>query len=143
MPKISPLSEVSPKAVIADDVEIGPFCVVGPHVTLGAGCRLMSHIVLTGHTAVGVDNVVSPHCIIGSDPQDKKFHGETTYLDIGDNNQIREAVTIHPATGPGGGHTRVGHRNLIMGTCHIAHDVQIGNDCILANCVTLAWHVVI
>jgi UDP-N-acetylglucosamine acyltransferase len=143
MPKISPWSEVSPKAVLADDVEIGPFCIVGPDVKLGAGCRISSHVVMTGHTTAGVNNVFYPHCVVGADPQDKKFQGETSYLEIGDNNQIRESVTIHTGTSMGGGYTRIGHRNLIMGTCHIAHDVQIANDCILANCVQLAGHIAI
>jgi UDP-N-acetylglucosamine acyltransferase len=143
MPKISSWSEVSPQAVLADDVEIGPFCIVGPDVKLGAGCRLSSHIVMTGHTTAGVNNVFYPHCVVGTDPQDKKFQGETTYLEIGDNNQIREGVTIHTGTAMGGGYTRIGNRNLIMGTCHIAHDVQIANECILANSIQLAGHIVI
>jgi UDP-N-acetylglucosamine acyltransferase len=143
MPSISPLSEVSDKAVIADDVEIGPFCLVGPHVTLGPGNRLLSHVVLTGKTTVGKGNVFYSHSVIGSDPQDKKFRGGDTRLEIGDNNHIRENATIHTGTEVGGGVTRVGNNNLIMINVHVAHDVQIGNYCILANSVQLAGHVVI
>jgi UDP-N-acetylglucosamine acyltransferase len=143
MAKISANSEVSPGAEIADDVEIGPFSIVGPNVRIGPGCRLLSHVVLTGHTTLGFGSVVYPHCVVGADPQDKKFHGEKTFLEIGEKNQIRESVTIHTGTGIGGGYTRIGNRNLIMGTCHVAHDVQIGDDCILANGVTLAGHVVL
>jgi UDP-N-acetylglucosamine acyltransferase len=143
MPKISAHSEISPGATIADDVEIGPYCTVGAGVRLGAGCRLVSHVVMSGNTTVGAGCIFYPHSVIGADPQDKKFHGETTYLEIGENNQIRECVTIHTGTGVGGGFTRIGHRNLIMGTCHIAHDCQIGNDCILANGIALAGHCVL
>ncbi|HUB25444.1 MAG TPA: acyl-ACP--UDP-N-acetylglucosamine O-acyltransferase [Tepidisphaeraceae bacterium] len=143
MPTISPVSEISPSASIAEDVEIGPFCVVGPNVKLGPGCRLHSHVVVTGHTTVGANCSFYPHCVIGADPQDKKFHGETTYLEIGDNNQFRESVSIHTGTKQGGRYTRIGHRNLIMGTCHVAHDCQIGNDCILANGIALAGHCVL
>jgi UDP-N-acetylglucosamine acyltransferase len=139
---ISPLSAVDPKAVIADDVEIGPFCFVGPHVTLGPGNRLLPHAVITGHTTVGRDNVFHSHAVIGGEPQDKKFHGEITRLEIGDNNQIREAVTIHTGTAVGGGVTRVGSHNLLMINCHIAHDARIGDHCIIANNVCLAGHVV-
>jgi len=143
MPTISPLSEVSDKAVIADDVEIGPFCLVGPQVTLGAGCRLISHVVVTGHTTAGNGNIFHPHCVVGGDPQDKKFRGGETRLEIGDFNHIRENATIHTGTEVGGGVTRVGNRNLIMINCHVAHDVQIGSFCILANSVQLAGHVVV
>jgi UDP-N-acetylglucosamine acyltransferase len=143
MPTISPLAQISPQAVIADDVEIGPFCIVGPHVTLASGNRLISHAVITGHTTVGKNNTFYPHCVVGGDPQDKKFRGGDTRLEIGDDNHIRENATIHTGTEVGGGVTRVGNRNLIMINCHVAHDVQMANYCILANCVQLAGHVVV
>jgi UDP-N-acetylglucosamine acyltransferase len=143
MPKISPLSDISPKAIIADDVEIGPLCVVGPDVKLGPGVRLIAHVIITGHTSVGRDTVFHPNSVIGGDPQDKKFRGGTTRVEIGENNCIRENVTIHVGTEMGGGVTRVGNNNLLMVGCHIAHDVQIGSHCILANNATLAGHVVV
>jgi UDP-N-acetylglucosamine acyltransferase len=143
MPTISPLAAVDSKAVLADDVEIGPFCVVGPHVSLGPGCRLISHVVVQGHTTVGKNNILYPCCVIGGDPQDRKFAGGETRLEIGDGNRIREHATIHVGTEIGGGVTRVGSNNLLMINCHVAHDVQIGNYCILANNVMLAGHVVV
>jgi UDP-N-acetylglucosamine acyltransferase len=142
MCRISPLSAVDPKAVIADDVEIGPFCVIGPHVTLGPGNRLLSHVVIDGHTTIGRNNLFHPHCAIGGLPQDLKYRGGATKLEIGDHNDIREAVTIHIGTEVGGGVTRVGNHNLLMINCHVAHDVQIADHCILANNVCLAGHVV-
>jgi UDP-N-acetylglucosamine acyltransferase len=142
MPKISPLSVVDPKAVIADDVEIGPFCVVGPDVRLGPGNRLLSHVVINGHTTIGSGNAFYPHCVVGQDPQDKKYRGGPTRLEIGDDNHIREHVTIHLGTEVAGGVTRVGSHNLLMINCHVAHDVTIGDHCILANNVMLAGHIV-
>jgi len=143
MPTIFPHSVVDPKAKIADDVEIGPFCVVGPDVTLGAGCRLLSHVVVTGHTTVGANNSFFPTSVIGAVPQDLKFKGSTTKLEIGDNNVIREAVTLHLGTEKGGGVTRIGSNNLLMVNCHVGHDVQIGDRCIIANNVMFAGHVVV
>jgi len=142
MSRISPQAVIDPKAVIADDVEVGPFCLVGPHVTLGAGCRLLSHVVLIGHTTVGKNNIFYPHCAIGGDPQDKKYRGGPTRLEIGDGNIFREASTVHTGTEIAGGVTRIGNNNLVMINCHIAHDAQFGNNCILANNVMFAGHVV-
>jgi UDP-N-acetylglucosamine acyltransferase len=143
MPRISPQAAVDSKAVLADDVEIGPFCVVGPHVKLGPGCRLINHVVIQGRTTAGRNNVFYPYCVIGGDPQDLKYSGGETRLELGDGNSIREHVTIHIGTEKGGGVTRVGNNNLLMINCHVAHDVQIGNFCILANNVMLAGHVVV
>jgi UDP-N-acetylglucosamine acyltransferase len=141
--RISPLAVIDPKARIAEDCEIGPFCTVGPDVVLGRGCRLISHVVITGHTTVGCNNVFFPNSVIGSVPQDKKFRGECSRLEIGDRNSIREAVTIHIGTAAGGGVTRVGDDNLLMVNVHLGHDCQIGNRNILGNNVMLAGHVVI
>lgn len=143
MPKISPLAAVDPKANLADDVEVGPFCVIGPDVTIGPGCRLINSVTILGHTTIGSGNVFYPNAVIGAAPQDKKFRGEVTYLEIGNNNQFREAVTIHVGTAAGGGVTRIGNDNLLMVNCHIGHDAQVGNHCILANNVMIAGHVVI
>jgi UDP-N-acetylglucosamine acyltransferase len=143
MPKISPLACVDPKARLAEDVEVGPFCTIGADVTIGGGCKLISHVVLTGNTTIGRGNVFHPNCVIGGIPQDLKYRGAPTKLEIGDNNQIREAVTIHIGTEKGGGITRVGSNNLLMVNAHIGHDVQLGSRCILANNTMLAGHVVI
>ncbi|HEX3358414.1 MAG TPA: acyl-ACP--UDP-N-acetylglucosamine O-acyltransferase [Tepidisphaeraceae bacterium] len=143
MPKISPLASVDKDARLAEDVEVGPFCVVGPHVILGAGCKLLSHVSITGHTTVGRDNAFHPNCVIGGTPQDLKYAGGPTRLEIGDGNVIREAVTIHIGTEAGGGVTRVGNQNLFMVNSHVGHDGNIGSHCIIANNVMLAGHVAI
>ena len=143
MPRISPLALVDPRATIADDVEIGPYCIVGPDVTLGSGNRLISHVVIQGITAVGKNNVFHPNSVIGGIPQDLKYDGEQSRLEIGDENQIREAVTIHVGTDKGGGTTRIGNQNLLMVNAHIGHDAQIGDRCIIANNVMIAGHIVI
>ena len=139
-PRVHPLAAIDPRAEIAADVEVGPFCVVGPHVTLGPGCKLHNNVTIVGHTTVGSDNVFFPNCTLGTDPQDKKFRGESTRLVIGDNNHFREHVTIHVGTDAGGGVTRVGDGNLLMVNVHLGHDVTLGDDCILANNVMLAGH---
>jgi UDP-N-acetylglucosamine acyltransferase len=147
MPKISPLAAVDPRAQLADDVEVGPFCVVGPAVCIGSGTKLLSHVVITGRTTVGQANVFHPNSVIGGVPQDLKYRGEEARLEIGDRNVIREAVTIHIGTENGGninggGVTRIGNENLLMVNCHIGHDAQFGNRCVLANNVMIAGHVV-
>jgi UDP-N-acetylglucosamine acyltransferase len=143
MPKISPLAAVDPKAILADDVEVGPFCVIGPDVRIGAGTRLANSVTVIGHTTLGTGNVIYPNAVLGAAPQDKKYRGEATRLEVGNNNQIREAATLHIGTGKGGGVTRIGDDNLLMVNCHLGHDVQLGNHCILANNVMLAGHVVV
>jgi UDP-N-acetylglucosamine acyltransferase len=148
MPKISPLSVVDPKAVLADDVEVGPFCAVGPDVTIGAGTRLISHVAIYGRCRIGRRNVIFPNAAIGCQPQDLKYEGEATGLEIGDDNHIREHVTIHPGTAyggkvNGGGVTRVGDDNLLMVNAHIGHDAQIGSHIVIANNAMIAGHVVI
>lgn len=141
MPKISPLAAVDPAARIADDAEIGPFCVVGPHVTIGSGTKLYNNVTVAGNTVLGSGNLIFPNAVLGTAPQDKKYRGEQTRLEIGNNNQIREAVTIHVGTSKGGGITRVGDDNLLMVNCHLGHDVQLASNCILANNVMIAGHV--
>jgi len=142
-PRIHPLAEVDPRALIAEDVEIGPFCIVGPDVTLGPGNELKGHVVITGHTTIGRDNVFHPQCVIGGAPQDTKYKNEPTRLEIGDDNVFREASTVSVGTEKGGGVTRVGSRNLFMGNAHLGHDGQLGNDCTISNNVMIAGHVVI
>jgi UDP-N-acetylglucosamine acyltransferase len=142
MANISSLSSVDPKARLAPDVEIGPFCHVGPNVVIGPGCKLVSHVAISGHTTVGKKNTFHPNAVIGGPPQDKKYAGEPTRLEIGDGNDIREGVTIHIGTASGSKCTRIGNNNLIMANAHLAHDVQLGNDCVFANNVMIAGHVV-
>ena len=141
MPKISPLAVVDPKARLAEDVEVGPFCFIGPDVTIGAGCKLLPRATIMGHTTVGRDNVFHPGCVIGDAPQDLKYRGSDTRLEIGNGNNIREHVTIHVGTETGGGITCVGDKNLLMINAHVGHDAHIGSRCIIANNVMLAGHV--
>ena len=143
MPKISPLASVDPKARLAQDVEVGPFCVVGPDVTIGGGTKLIAHVTVLGHTTIGLGNTFYPNAVIGTAPQDLKFRGEATRLEIGDNNVMREAVTMHVGTEKGGGVTRVGSHNLFMVNAHVGHDAHIGNRCVVANNVMLAGHVLV
>lgn len=140
---VHPSAVVAEGAVIPDSCEIGPFSTIGPDVVLGEDCRLISHVVLDGRTQIGARNVIYPFTSIGVPPQDLKYAGEPTQTTIGDDNTIRECVTISRGTAKGGGITRVGSKNLLMAYVHIGHDSQVGNGCILANAATLAGHVII
>lgn len=131
---------VAKGALIAEGVTIGPFCSVGPQVVLEKGVRLLSHVVIDGKTRIGEDSVIYPFTTIGLAPQDLKYRGEESAVDIGARNTIRECVTIHRGTSTRGV-TRIGDDNLIMVGAHIAHDCRLGNGAILANVVTLAGHV--
>lgn len=139
--KIHPSAIVSPKAKIAANVEIGPFCVIGDDVKIGEGTILKSHVVVEGDTEIGKNNVIFPFAVIGVVPQDLKFKGEKARVKIGDNNSIREHVTIHLGTQDGAMETKIGSNCLLMVGVHIAHDCVIGNHVILANNATLAGHV--
>jgi UDP-N-acetylglucosamine acyltransferase len=130
-------------AVVPDSCTVGPYCTIGPEVVLGEGCRLISHVVLDGRTRIGSRNTFHPFCAVGVAPQDLKYGGEPTALEIGDGNTIRECVTISRGTVGGGGVTRLGSDCLLMAGVHIGHDSQVGSHCILANCATLAGHVII
>lgn len=132
---------IDPQAKLADDVSVGPYSIIGPGVEIGAGCEIASHVVINGPTRLGRNNRIFQFASIGEVPQDKKYHGEETWLEIGDDNLIRESVTINRGTEQGGGVTRIGHRNWIMAYVHIAHDCLIGNDNIFANNASLAGHV--
>jgi len=138
---IHPTAQIADGARIAEGVSIGAFCVIGPEVVIGEGTRIGSHTLIEGHTVIGRENRIFSHAVIGSIPQDLKYHGEKVRLEIGDRNIIREFTLINPGTEGGGGVTRIGSDNLLMGYVHIAHDVHIGNHCILANAATLAGHV--
>lgn len=132
---------VDPKAKLGEGVSIGPYCVVGPDVELGDNVRLISHVVVDGRTKIGAKTVIYPFASIGHRPQDLKYHGELSTLEIGEGNQIREHVTMNPGTEGGGMITRVGNNGLYMVGVHVAHDCQVGNNVVMANNATLAGHV--
>ncbi len=134
---------IEPGANIADDVEIGPYSIIGKDVTIEAGTRIGPHVVINGDTHIGKGNRFFQFSSIGEENQDKKYKGEATKTIIGDNNIIREFVTIHRGTSQDAGITRIGDDNLIMAYVHIAHDCNLANHCILANNATLAGHVVL
>ena len=140
---IHPSAVIEPGAEIGPGVSIGPFCVIGSQVRLAAGVELKSHVVIAGDTSVGEGTVIFPFASIGQDPQDLKFKGEHTRLEIGARNRIREYVTMNPGTGGGGGVTRIGDDGLFMANCHVAHDCQIGNRVVLVNSVAVAGHCVL
>ena len=140
-PAVDPTARVAPEARLGPGVRVGAYAVVGPQVSLGAGTIVEAHAVVDGDTALGRDNHLHPFCAVGFDPQDLKYHGEPTRLEIGDRNVIREFVTINRGTGRGGGVTSIGSDNLFMAYAHVAHDCRIGSHTIFANGATLAGHV--
>jgi UDP-N-acetylglucosamine acyltransferase len=140
---IHPTAIVAGTASIPSSCSVGPFCTIGPDVVLGEDCELVSHVVLDGKTRLGARNRVYSFACLGVAPQDLKYKGEPTALEIGDDNTIREYVTISRGTKGGGGTTRMGSHCLIMAYTHIGHDSTIGDYCILANGATLAGHVTV
>lgn len=140
---IHPTAIIDDTATLGEDVSVGPYSIIGADVEIGAGCVIASHVVIKGPTKIGKNNRIFQFASLGEEPQDKKYNGEPTLLEIGDNNLIREAVTINRGTVQGGNITRIGHNNWIMAYVHIAHDCLIGNDNIFANNASLAGHVVI
>lgn len=146
MAKIHPTSIIGKNVKLAESVEIGPFCVVAGHVEIGAGTKLISHVVIGDErtkTIIGENNTFSSGAIVGGVPQDLTYKGEQTELYIGNDNAIREFVTINAGTPKGGGITRLGSHNLLMAYVHIAHDCQIGDHVVIANSCQFAGHVVI
>ena len=131
---------VDRKAKIYSNVKIGPYSVVGPNVEIKENSEVGSHVSIIGNTEIGKNNKIYPFSSIGNHPQDLKFNGEETKLEIGDNNKIREYVTINPGTNGGGGLTKIGNNCLFMVSSHIAHDCKVGNNVILANNVPLGGH---
>ena len=131
---------IDPKAKISSGVSIGAFTVIGPNVEIGENTIIQSHVSIIGNTKVGKNNKIYPFASIGNDPQDLKFDGEVTKLEIGDNNKIREYVTINPGTKGGGGLTKIGNNCLFMVSSHIAHDCLVEDNVILANNVPLGGH---
>jgi|TARA_B100001093_G_scaffold460559_1_gene474461 UDP-N-acetylglucosamine acyltransferase len=131
---------IDPRAKISKDVKIGAYVVIGPDVEIGEKTNIQNHVSVTGNTKIGKNNKIYPFSSIGNDPQDLKFKGEVTNLVIGDNNLIREYVTINPGTVGGGGITKIGNNCLFMVSSHVAHDCKVGNNVILANNVPLGGH---
>jgi UDP-N-acetylglucosamine acyltransferase len=138
---IHPTAVVEPAARIASGVIIGPYSVIGANVEIAANCNIGAHVVIGGRTRLGENNRIYPFASLGLEPQDKKYAGEDTALEIGDGNTIREYVTVNRGTVQDAGVTRIGDDNWIMAYVHIAHDCRIGNHCVLANNATLAGHV--
>lgn len=140
---IHPTAIVDKNAELGVGVRIGPYCVVGPNVKLGDNVELVSHVSVDGRTTIGAGTRIFPFASIGHQPQDLKFHGEESYLEIGERNTIRESVTINPGTEGGGLYTRIGNDCLLMACSHVAHDCQVGNNVVLANYVGLAGHSIV
>ena len=140
---IHPSAVIAAGAIVPESCTIGPVCTIGPEVMLGEDCNLISHVVLDGRTRIGARNTIYSFTSLGVAPQDLKYQGEPTETEIGDDNTIRECVTVSRGTTKGGGITRIGSGNLIMAYAHVGHDSQVGSHCILANAATLAGHVTI
>lgn len=141
MAGIHPSALIDPAAELDSSVEVGAFSIIGPNVKIDAGTKIGPHVVIEGHTTIGRDNTFFQFSSIGAAPQDKKYAGEPTRLEIGDRNTVREFCTFNLGTAQDVGVTRLGDDNWIMAYVHIAHDCQLGNLTILANNVTLAGHV--
>jgi UDP-N-acetylglucosamine acyltransferase len=141
MARIDPRAVVSPTAQLADDVEIGPFAVIGDNVTIGPGCWIGPHAVVNGPTSLGANNRVFQFASLGDAPQDKKYQGEPTRLEVGDRNIFREYCTVNRGTVTGHGVTRVGNDNMLLAYTHVGHDCILGNHIVLSNLVMLGGHV--
>lgn len=138
---IDPHAIVSPRAELAADVSVGPFSVIGPDVRIGARTLIGPHVVINGPTTIGEDNRVFQFASLGDAPQDKKYHGEPTRLEIGARNVFRENVTVNRGTAHDRGVTRIGDDNLLMAYSHVAHDCIVGSNAVFANCAALGGHV--
>ena len=138
---IDALAVVSPQAELAPDVTVGPFAVIGPQVRIGARTRIASHVVINGPTTIGADNNIFQFASIGDAPQDKKYQGEPTRLEIGDRNVFRESCTVNRGTAQDEGVTRIGSDNMFLACSHVAHDCQIGNRVVMTNYTALGGHV--
>ena len=141
MTQIHPTALIDPKAQLGKNVTVGPFCCIGPDVVLGDEVTLISHVTIAGRTKIGANTIIYPFASIGHPPQDLKYAREPSELIIGDNNKIREYVTLQPGTAGGGMVTKIGDNNLFMVASHVAHDCHIGNHVIMANGATLGGHV--
>jgi UDP-N-acetylglucosamine acyltransferase len=141
MTRIHPSAIVDPRAELDSSVEVGPYSVIGPYVRIGARTKVGPHVVIQGHTTIGCDNTFYQFSSIGAEPQDKKYAGEPTRLEIGDRNLIREFCTFNLGTAQDAGVTRLGNDNWILAYVHLAHDCQVGNNTIFSNNAALAGHV--
>jgi len=142
-PLIHPTAVIDPSATLAADVRVGAFCLIGADVVIGEGTEIGPHCSIHGPTRIGRNNRFIGHAAIGGEPQDKKYAGERTELVIGDDNVIREFVTINRGTGGGGGITTVGNGNWMLAYTHVAHDCIVGNNCVFSDNTTLAGHVTV
>jgi len=142
LPRIHPLASVHPQAELADDVVVGPFSVVEEGATIGSGTILDGHVTIKSGVRIGKNNRIGEGAVLGGAPQDRKYADEPTFLEVGDDNVIREYVTIHRATGEGK-YTRVGSNCFIMAYCHLGHNVTLGNTITIANSVGLSGHVTV
>ncbi len=141
--RVHPTAVIDHTAVLAEGVEVGPYCVVGPHVRIGAGTVLQNHVTVQEWTSLGKDNIVFPFAVLGAEPQDLKYAGGTTRLEIGDRNKIREHATIHRGTELGGSCTRIGSDCMLMIGVHVAHDCTIEDEVVIANGTMLGGHCLI
>ncbi|HIF74019.1 MAG TPA: acyl-ACP--UDP-N-acetylglucosamine O-acyltransferase [Porticoccaceae bacterium] len=140
---IDETSKIDPKADISSDAVIGPWCVIGPNVFIGPGTVIESSVIIRSNTKIGSNNRIFQFSSVGEDPADKKFTGEETWLEIGDNNIFREGVTLHRGTGSGGCLTKIGSDNLMMPYVHVAHDCIVGDNTVFANNAAISGHVVV
>lgn len=140
---IDPRAVIDESAKLADDVSVGPYAIIGPNVEIGSGTKIEPHAVIKGPCKIGKDNHIFQFASVGEMCQDLKYHGEETWLEIGDRNRIREFVTLNRGTEHGGGVTKIGNDNLLMAYVHLGHDCIVGNHVIMANNATLAGHVVV
>ena len=138
---VDQLAAVDPRAELDDDVRVGPFCIVGPQAKIGRGTELVSHVTIMGRVSVGEGNRIFPGAVLGGDPQDISYRGSQTEVRIGDDNIIREGVTINRATEKEEGLTTLGSGCFVMAGCHIAHDCRVGSRVIMANATLLGGHV--
>ena len=140
---IHPTAIVDASAQLSEDCNVGPYSIIGADVVIGAGTTIGPHVVIRGPTRIGSRNRIFQFASVGDDPQDLKYAGEVTQLGIGDDNTIREFATINRGTEGGGGITRIGNNNLFMAYIHVAHDCQLGDYIVMANCASLAGHVTV
>ena len=138
---IDPTAIIDPSAIVGENVSIGPWTIIGADVEIGVGCDIASHVVVRGPTKMGANNKIFQFSTIGDDTPDLKYNGESTRLIIGDNNTIREGVTIHRGTVQDNSETIIGNDNLLMAYVHIGHDCVVGNNCILVNNASISGHV--
>jgi len=140
---IHPTAIIGPQAELGENVSIGPYSIIEGEVYIDSGTQIGAHVYIDRYTRIGKNCRISPFTTIGTPPQDKRYKGEKTEVVVGDENWIREYVTIHRGTAEGGGKTQIGNQNLLMAYCHVAHDCQLGNGIVMANVATLAGHVTI